>query len=435
MADLEQRLRESLHDRAGDVAADPERAEAVRRRVLRRRRARSAVPVLGATAVVLAAFAVAPSWLSVPTEVAVGPEPGEVAEDAAEEPSTTTPPASGDEALPATPEHGEPAPPSDSEADFAPAEVDPLVPLERVDGLRERLGALALLEKDGPLHVVDGESGPTATGPPGVGPLAVAARGDLVRVAYRLDPTAESPASCPDALVLRDVATEAEAEVSTSCPGPAAFAPGGQQLAWIEEGARLRVTDVERALEGDAEERRWSLAAEGNLAIRAWLGSDGGWRLVVAEATDGADRWHVIELQREDGGSPTLTESREELRADEALEVDGLDPLAVSPADPVAAHRPEVDLVGVDEAGAARLRRGGLGSEGQDELLLGDDVAGALVAEDAVPWLTSQGRDTLLGDGRGQVWHVRHPASVEDTAEVTALPANWSAAALYPGER
>ncbi len=435
MADLEQRLRESLHLRAGDVAADPERAEAVRRRVMRRRRVRSAAPVLGAVAVVLAGLAVVPTWLSVPVEVAVGPEPGEVVEGAAEEPPPPTPPVPDDEALSATPERGEPTPPPDVDAEFAPAEVDPLVPLERVDGLRERLGALALLEEDGPLHVVDGESGPAATGPPGVGPLAVAARGDLVRVAYRRGAVAEARARCPDALVLRDVATDVEAEVSTSCPGPAAFAPSGQQLAWIEEGATLRVADVERVLEGDAEARRWSLVAEGNLAVRAWLGSDDGWRIVVAEATDGADRWHVIELRGEEGGSPTLTASREELRADEALEFDGLDPLAVSPAAPVVGHRPEVDLVGVDEAGAARLRRGALGPEGQDALLLGDDVTGALVAEEAAPWLTSQGRDTLLGDGRGQVWHVRHPATVEGTAEVTALPADWSAAALYLGER
>ncbi len=435
MADLEERLRASLHDRAGDVAAGPERAEAVRRRVLRRRRRRSAAPVVGAAAVVLAALAVAPTWLAAPTEVAVDPEPGEVAEDAAEAPAGTAPPEPGDEGPRAAPEPGADAAPSDGEAGFAPAEVDPLVPLERVEGLRQRLGSLALLEEDGALRVVGGEPGPVATGPPGVGPLAVAARGDGVRVAYRLGSAAAPPAGCLDVLVLRDVATGREAEVSTSCPGPAAFAPSGQQLAWIEEGATLRVVDVEGALEGDAEQWRWSLAADGDLAVRAWLGSDAGWRLVVAEATDGADRWHALPLEREDDGGLALAGDREGLPPEAALERHGLDPFALAPAEPVSVHHAEVDLLGVDEAGEARLRRGALGSEGRRDLALGGDVAAALAADDAEPWLTSQGRDTLLGDGRGGVWHVRHPATVDDTAEVTELPAAWAAAALHPGER
>ena len=130
-----------------------------------------------------------------------------------------------------------------------------------------------------------------------------------------------------------------------------------------------------------------------------------------------------------------MSEGREPLPAEEALDPGGLDPLAVAPVDPGATDGREVDLLGVDEAGAARLRRGALGAEGHGEVLLGEDVAAALLADGAEPWLTSRARDTLLGDGRGEVWHVQRPANGEGTAEVTALPVDWAAAVVLPEVR
>ncbi|MFO8076055.1 MAG: hypothetical protein R6T85_08050 [Egibacteraceae bacterium] len=442
MADLEERLRASLHERAGDVGADGERAEAVRRRVLRRRRVRSAAPLVATAAVILASLAVVPSWLASPTEVASGPESVEDSDDVAadvgdeaEGLAEAASPGPGEESSRGAPGPEEGAASSDADPGFAPAEVDPLAALDGVDGLRQRLGALSLLEQDGPLRVAGGDLGPLAGGPPGVGPLAVAARPDMVAVAYRLGPVDAPPQRCLDALVLTDVATDDAVEVSTSCPGPAAFAPDGRHLAWIDDRVTLRAVELERALDGDAVAGSWPLAADGDLAVRGWLDSDQGWRLVVAEATAGADRLHVVPFGPADDGTLALPAGRGELDADDALERHGLDPLALAPADPASARLGRVDLLGLDASGEVLLRRGALGSEGRRDLTLDGEVAAALDADGARPWLTSRGRDTVLGDGRGGVWHVRHPVTSEGAAEVTELSAAWAAGALLPLER
>lgn len=442
MADLEERLRASLRERAGDVGVDGERAEAVRRRVLRRRRARSASPFIATAAVVVAGLAVVPSWLAAPTEVASGPESvddaGDVAADVGEEAEglgEAAPPGPGEGSPQGAPEPEEGADASDADQGFAPAEVDPLEALDGVDGLRQRLGALSLLEQDGPLRVAGGDPGPLASGPPGVGPLAVTARPDVVAVAYRSGPVAAPPERCVDALVLADVATDDAVEVSTSCPGPAAFAPDGRHLAWIDDRVTLRAVEVERVLDGDAAAKSWPLAADGDLAVRGWLDGDLGWRLVVAEATAGADRLHVVPLGPGGDGTLALPAGRGELAVDDALERHGLDPLALAPVDPASARLGAVDLLGLDASGEALLRRGALGSEGRRELALGAEVAAAIDADGARPWLTSRGRDTLLGDGRGGVWHVRHPGTADGAAEVTELSAAWAGAALLPPER
>ena len=453
MREFEERLRQSLHTRAAAVRPDPARRAELARRIRRRRVVIYAVPATAAVAAVMVAAVVVPALIPSTTEVELdsadsGPQ---VVDDGEED-------GGADATEPDEPEAPEEAAEPDEPGDSADAtetaeqpgdpdgpEPDVLEPLDEVEGLRDRIPGLSIL--DGDTHHLVGKraiserwAGSTVAGQPAVSPQSDA--GEPL-VAFLRVPDDGGIDGCEAELHVSGVAgtdsgsRENVVVESASCPGTPAISPSGQRVAWIDEGQRLVAVDVTEALgnDGSASSTSWELEAGGPLDLRGWLSSTDGWQLVVAETTDGADQLHLLQIERQADGELALPPDGHVLGDGTAVPRERLSPVSVGTIQPREPQASEVDLLGLDEGNMAFIRRGDLEhADGQDFPLDGD-VGQALFDDDdlepvTTAWVTSHGRDVLVGDGRGAVWHVLLPDGPGDAADVTELDAQWTGAAI-----
>ena len=454
MSDFEERLRQSLHTCAAGVRPDPARRAELACRIRRRRLVTYAVPATAAVTAVVVAAVVVPSLIPATTEVELdSPDPGPQVVDDGEAGAGADDVTEPDE--PEAPEDaGESDEPYDSADESEPAEqpADPdaaepgvLEPLDEVEGLRDRIPGLSVL--DGDTHHLVGHraiserwAGSTVAGQPAVSPRSDA--GEAL-VAFLRVPDGGDIDSCEAELHVSGVvgaddgSRENVVVESASCPGTPAISPSGQRVAWIDEGRRLVAVDVTEALgnEGAASAASWELDAGGTLDLRGWLSSTDGWQLVVAESTDGADQLHLLEVERQADGELALPPDGHVLDDATAVARERLSPVSVGTIQPRQPQASEVDLLGLDEGNVAFVRRGELQHADGQDFALGADLGQALFDDDdlepvTTAWVTSHGRDVLIGDGRGAVWHVLLPDGPGDTADVTELDAQWTGAAI-----
>ncbi|HEX2028851.1 MAG TPA: hypothetical protein VHF25_12725 [Nitriliruptorales bacterium] len=410
MNDLDQRVRDTLRARAGDIEPAPALWQEVRRRRDRRRRSRMAA---GAGALAVAATI---ATVAVPAALhRLRPdEPAPFIEEPATTAPNTDPTTGPSPSAPAT-DAGEPA---GAVAGSAVAVV--------TDGV-----SLSLLGPDGALapFLVFGEEDETRVVAlairPGSTPddltlvLLTESQGMydlrwLRRTREGTDTSVSGPLTFPDPYNVRNRA------VGGSVPAPV-WSPDGRHLAWLEDGpagqsppAAPVLRTIGWSLAGPGTGRtaddnaEWSLdpLADGarlRLQDWLWLAGDGEERAGIVQVTDDLPHLHTLDVARGSDGAL----STGEVRTSDAAMVDWAVGARDRPDE--SAPRYLLEVTGGDPAGTAVRLAVVAGDPEGVELPLPDELQ--RTRDLTSVWMTAHGDEVLVG-ADGRAWLLRREGAV-----------------------